>query len=230
MSTDRESAAAIEAAFFDAIAATPLDHVPRYVYADWLEEQLDVRAEYLRLACQWSGFAVNDPARAACESRMAQLVGGISPDWLARVVDVYPRNCPAAESDPATGESHCPLHWLMLKETRTPEVRHCDSCNRRVRFCANFRDVEMATTGSQPVAMEPSLGPRVYPARTVELDPRIAAIAKQNAARGSGQPSELAQSLGAIDLPLHPANATNPSPSEPASGPIAWLTGWLRWR
>jgi hypothetical protein len=37
------------AAFLAAIAANPMDHLPKLVYADWLEELGDPRFEYLRL-------------------------------------------------------------------------------------------------------------------------------------------------------------------------------------
>src|SRR5437763_1851014 len=37
-----------EQPFIDALYASPADHVPRLVYADWLEERGDPRAAYLR--------------------------------------------------------------------------------------------------------------------------------------------------------------------------------------
>lgn len=40
---------ATDASFLAAIAAHPRDHLPKLVYADWLDEQGDPRAEYLRL-------------------------------------------------------------------------------------------------------------------------------------------------------------------------------------
>jgi uncharacterized protein (TIGR02996 family) len=39
-----------EAAFLDAIRSAPADDAPRLIYADWLDEQGDARAEYVRLA------------------------------------------------------------------------------------------------------------------------------------------------------------------------------------
>ena len=44
-----------EEGFLQAIAAAPTDDLPRLVYADWLEEQGDPRATYLRLATRAAG-------------------------------------------------------------------------------------------------------------------------------------------------------------------------------
>jgi len=43
-----------EDAFLRAIVAAPDDCAPRLVYADWLDERSDPRAEFLRLICAWS--------------------------------------------------------------------------------------------------------------------------------------------------------------------------------
>lgn len=41
-----------EQAFLQRIIASPLERLPRLVYADWLDERGDERAEFLRLQCQ----------------------------------------------------------------------------------------------------------------------------------------------------------------------------------
>ena len=41
-----------EAAFLTAIAANPEDDTARLVYADWLQDRSDPRAEYVRLEVQ----------------------------------------------------------------------------------------------------------------------------------------------------------------------------------
>ncbi len=64
-----------EAAFLGAIQDDPRDDATRLVYADWLEDQGDIRAEYLRLEHQLERI----PAR------LAELRGQIDPDWLERV-------------------------------------------------------------------------------------------------------------------------------------------------
>ena len=58
--------------FLRAIQADPDDAMLRLVYADWLEEQGDVRGEYLRLTHQLTQFP----------SRLQQLKSQIDPNWL----------------------------------------------------------------------------------------------------------------------------------------------------
>ncbi len=230
MSVDPESAQSIEAAFLEAIAAAPLDHAPRYVYADWLEEQFDSRAEYLRLACQWSELSVTDPARDACQIRMQELVRRITPSWLSQVVDVAPLNCPAAQPSDLAGCHQCPLRWLMLKPTPTPEIRACSACQKRVHFCSNYRNVELAVESGHPVALEPSLDSTVYRHRC-HYDPAIAEAAKRDAKRraadGNHVTSELAASLADIEIPL--ASSAVESAPAPPSTTLTWLKSLLPW-
>jgi uncharacterized protein (TIGR02996 family) len=74
-----------EDAFIRAILDTPGDSAPRLVYADWLEERGDARAEYLRLLCaitEREGMPGNgDGVRA----RLAELRASLDPAWIARV-------------------------------------------------------------------------------------------------------------------------------------------------
>jgi serine/threonine-protein kinase len=69
-----------EDAFLQAIAAAPEDDAPRLVYADWLEERGDPRAEYLRLLC-----AATATADEAVGARLRELRSGLDPTWAAAV-------------------------------------------------------------------------------------------------------------------------------------------------
>jgi uncharacterized protein (TIGR02996 family) len=64
-----------EAAFLGAIRSSPEDTLARLAYADWLEEQGDVRGEYLRLDAQMRDSS----------ARLAELRKQIDPKWLADV-------------------------------------------------------------------------------------------------------------------------------------------------
>jgi uncharacterized protein (TIGR02996 family) len=64
-----------EEAFLQAIRGEPDEPAHRLVYADWLEERGDPRAEYLRLGAQV----------AQAQARMRQLEEGFSPEWVASV-------------------------------------------------------------------------------------------------------------------------------------------------
>jgi uncharacterized protein (TIGR02996 family) len=65
----------IEASFIRAIQRDPEDDDARMVYADWLEQQGDLRGEYLRLEVQLRRIP----------PRLAELVRRISPSWLTQV-------------------------------------------------------------------------------------------------------------------------------------------------
>lgn len=72
-----------EAAFLRAIADQPEDDAPRLVYADWLEERNDPRAEYLRV--EHRGRA--NPA--AERERLDALRARLDPAWLRAVHDYH---------------------------------------------------------------------------------------------------------------------------------------------
>jgi uncharacterized protein (TIGR02996 family) len=75
----------MDEAFLQSLAAQPNDNVGRLVYADWLQEHDDPRAEFLRLEV-W--LATNDvPAseRGAMVTRLAELSHIAEPGWLCAV-------------------------------------------------------------------------------------------------------------------------------------------------
>lgn len=68
----------------------------------------------------------------------------ISPDDQARrlLSSEYSviSNCPM--------EFECPKQWETMEETSNPDVRHCDSCNKDVHFCATEEKLDrMAAAG-----------------------------------------------------------------------------------
>jgi uncharacterized protein (TIGR02996 family) len=75
----------MEAAFLQAIFANPEDEAARLIYADWLEERGDPRAEFLRLESMLAGVSRDDPRLHEAETRLQALRSGIDGDWLARV-------------------------------------------------------------------------------------------------------------------------------------------------
>ncbi|MEK6238729.1 MAG: SUMF1/EgtB/PvdO family nonheme iron enzyme [Planctomycetales bacterium] len=61
-----------EQAFLKEIAANPADDAPRLIFADWLEERGDLRAELLRLLNEL--IHIDVPDRAAKEARIRELL------------------------------------------------------------------------------------------------------------------------------------------------------------
>jgi uncharacterized protein (TIGR02996 family) len=74
-----------ERAFFRAISSKPLDRTVRLVYADWLEERNDPRAEFVRVQVQLSELPPDDPSRPAVEAREQKLRAACPAYWLARL-------------------------------------------------------------------------------------------------------------------------------------------------
>lgn len=73
-----------EAPFLRALVENPTDETVRLVYADWLEEQGDVRGEYLRLEYQLSLLPPGDPQLAEKEVRLRTLQEGLEAAWLEK--------------------------------------------------------------------------------------------------------------------------------------------------
>lgn len=76
-----------EARFLHAIHDSPEDPLVRSVYADWLEERGDSRAEYLRLGSQLVATQLENQAGPGIRRRMIELRANLPPDWLALLGD-----------------------------------------------------------------------------------------------------------------------------------------------
>lgn len=74
-----------ERAFLQALITDPDDIGCRLVYADWLEERSDARAEYLRLDCQLRSCGDMDERRAPIEARLNELRFTLPQGWLVWV-------------------------------------------------------------------------------------------------------------------------------------------------
>ena len=68
-----------------AIAADPGDDAPRLVYADWLEERGDPRAEFIRAQCELAGLPDGDPRRPDLEATSIRLLRRFGKGWAAPV-------------------------------------------------------------------------------------------------------------------------------------------------
>jgi uncharacterized protein (TIGR02996 family) len=75
----------VEQAFLDEIIDHPNDDVPRLVYADWLDEQNDRRANYLRLGVQLSALRAKSPGAATVRRKFMDARAGLDPVWLEQL-------------------------------------------------------------------------------------------------------------------------------------------------
>jgi uncharacterized protein (TIGR02996 family) len=82
-----------EQALLQAILADPDDDLPRLVYADYLEERGDPRAEFIRLQCQLAALQAYDAHRYSLESRIQALVAQHAPEWERPFLDLGAEQC-----------------------------------------------------------------------------------------------------------------------------------------
>ena len=117
--------------FLRAIAAEPNDQALRYVFADWLEEQGDWRAEFVRLDCELA--EIETRADTSARNRWRELRKQISPSWLTVLGRSKIENC-----EGVTFRRPCPQRWELLQATKSAAVRHCESCQRNVHYCGTI--------------------------------------------------------------------------------------------
>ena len=108
---------AAEAALVDAIIDG--DAASRMVYADWLDERGDPRAEIVRTL---------EGGIAPSEAQLARLVP-TNVRWRARVLQPVIEGC-------ARGEE-CPGHWGAVARTGRADLRTCGRCQKLVLYCVD---------------------------------------------------------------------------------------------
>jgi uncharacterized protein (TIGR02996 family) len=74
-----------EVAFIDAIVKEPHEPIHRQVYADWLEERGDQRAEFLRLQLILTDQAGKGGRKEQVE-RLRELQSSLDPHWIALMI------------------------------------------------------------------------------------------------------------------------------------------------
>jgi uncharacterized protein (TIGR02996 family) len=72
-------------AFLQEILARPDDDAPRLIYADWLEEQGDVRAEFIRIQCALWGMEEYHPDYRRLHARELALLKQHKDAWLGPI-------------------------------------------------------------------------------------------------------------------------------------------------
>ena len=83
--------------FLATILDAPYEDAPRLVYADWLEEQGDPRAEFIRVQCERSRLPADDPEfndqRERLEDRESKLLLAYGDGWRAEIPEWARKNC-----------------------------------------------------------------------------------------------------------------------------------------
>jgi uncharacterized protein (TIGR02996 family) len=126
----------VEDAFLADIRDHPDDDTPRLIYADWLEEQGDVRCEFLRLEIRLAGMEPRSRESRRLRARLRKLRSEIDANWLA-LLDRAP-----VEACTFRMQFQCSQRWENLKTTEDSRVRFCDSCNQKVYHCGSLSEAQ----------------------------------------------------------------------------------------
>src|SRR5262249_2333669 len=115
--------------FLRLIAENPDEDDCRLVFADWLEERGDWRAEFLHLDCLLAGMAEDDEGYAPTKERWQGLWSGLTPSWRAVLGRSDIENCNKVHFT-----FQCPEKWEQLRATELAAVRFCDTCQESVYY------------------------------------------------------------------------------------------------
>jgi uncharacterized protein (TIGR02996 family) len=107
-----------EPALMQAILANPTDDAPRLVYADWLEERGDPRAELLRIQTAMMTMPRKDQQQARFRKRLKELRSTLDAESLAWLNTLRYRTTFAALARPLTPRDGVPEERIAEEERR----------------------------------------------------------------------------------------------------------------
>ena len=148
-----------ETVFLNEIREQPELQANREVYADWLEEHGDPRAEYLRLQMKLGRLERTSNARRAIQRKMRRLAAEIGQDWLVELEQAPIENCHSTgeEEQDINFEFECPQVWSHLSPTEDSDVRMCEQCQSPVFFCQSVPEANSMAQAGACVAIDSTL-------------------------------------------------------------------------
>jgi uncharacterized protein (TIGR02996 family) len=155
-----------EQEFLQAIRERPHDEAIRLVFADWLEEAGDPRAEFLRVDAQLARSHQGDPEYAELLLRWRDLRDGLPSEWQRLFSRSVVQNC-GLKLVP------CPQKWNDLNATPHAAVRHCWACDKPVYYCQSLDELHAHAQLGDCVAVDhhvPFLAQDLLPAREENLE------------------------------------------------------------
>jgi len=155
--------------FLGAIAAHPDDETYRLVFADWLEDHGDWRAEFLRLDCTLRALPADQPGPLDLQTRWLELRSRLSPSWLTVLGRSVLENCENRFL------YQCPERWDQLAPTKVATVRFCWACRERVYYCSTIQEAKEHAGQGHCVAVDEGLA--CSPGDVTELAGSISVIA-----------------------------------------------------
>jgi uncharacterized protein (TIGR02996 family) len=169
------------------IAAAPRDVALRLVYADWLEEAGDARANVVRLQLETAPLPPDHPDRSAKEAELSRWREGCAADWLGlieperahQLLDPVPRGCSCfrlvnelseEDLDELADDEEPPTEWLPVDLDNEPQDTECDAWKRLLDLVDRAAE-ERATQFNPFKALRPEDRCRI-----VTLPPSIAKL------------------------------------------------------
>jgi uncharacterized protein (TIGR02996 family) len=141
-------------AFIADILAHPEEPELRLIYADWLEEQGDWRAEYLRLQATLIQHRDDPAALLPLQERLRLLRPQLAPGWVARLDQARVELCHVPL------ERECPAEWEKMQLTEEPTVRFCETCRKHIYYCTTLEEVRRRVGPGHCIAVDSSLARR----------------------------------------------------------------------
>jgi len=130
-----------EDGFLQAMLETPDDDALRLVYADWLEERGDPRAEFIRVQCAAAHMAADDQRRHALQAREKQLFTEYARDWCGPL-GLEPDQCEFRRGFVEAVEIHadrfleCPEALFRVAPIREIHFLHATKRIREIADCS----------------------------------------------------------------------------------------------
>lgn len=140
--------------FIQAVQAAPGDTGLLLMYAAWLEERGDPRAEFLRIRVALGRLSPTEKQFQGLWRHLRRLRSTIDLAWLA-VLDRTPiDNCPVQFAYP------CPKRWEALRPTADSSIRFCEACQQRVYYCSTLKQARRHAAAGDCVAVDSMLNRR----------------------------------------------------------------------
>lgn len=133
--------------FLRALLDIPEDRTTWLVYADWLEDRGDPRAEFLRLVVARAQMPEDDPEAVPADARLTQLRGELDPRWMAAFDPAPVVVCPRGSY------RFCGRVWTELSPTDAPDIRICRECQRPVFYGHTADEAQMIGSCGEAVAL-----------------------------------------------------------------------------
>ena len=167
-----------ELAFIREILEDSSNAATRLVYADWLEEQGDIRAEFLRVDLKLSRLPKEDLDYQGLLNERTQLLAQIDETWVNLLAHAPIEKCAvnrrkqrrsSDQSQRFQGTSElnfaleCPKRWEKLEpSTRDQKVRFCSECKKSVYFCHDIEEARAHAIEGRCVAVDVSVPRKLH--------------------------------------------------------------------